>query len=231
MDVLWMRISRQHQDPARPLGRVEAGKMLVMIDREQYWQCAFLIPKGSLNELKQRGMEDFRQQLASLAPFLRERVEELKSWDDISVLTVLVDRLLHWSKPGLLCIGDSAHAMSPVGGVGINLAIQDAVATANILGRKLLVGSVSHNDLIAVQRRREFPTKATQQLQVLIQNRVIRRILGARNSGSMKPPVFVKLFQRFPVLRRIPARLIGIGFRPEHIQTPSISPSCTQPAT
>lgn len=231
MDVLWMRISRQHQDPARPLGRVEAGKMLVMIDREQYWQCAFLIPKGSLNELKQRGMEDFRQQLASLAPFLRERVEELKSWDDISVLTVLVDRLLHWSKPGLLCIGDSAHAMSPVGGVGINLAIQDAVATANILGRKLVAGNVSHNDLIAVQRRREFPTKATQQLQVLIQNRIVRRVLSARNSGPMKPPVFVKLFQRFPVLRRIPARLIGIGFRPEHIQTPSISPSCTQPAT
>jgi len=223
MDVLWMRISRQPDDTARPLGRIDAGKMLVMINREQYWQCAFLIPKDTLTQLKQRGIEDFRQQIATLAPFLRERVQELKGWEDISVLTVSVDRLIHWSKPGLLCIGDSAHAMSPVGGVGINLAIQDAVATANILGPKLLAGNVSQNDLIAVQRRREFPTKATQRLQVLIQNRIIRRVLGAQHSGPMKPPAFVKLFQLFPVLRRIPARLIGMGFRPEHIQTPSVS--------
>jgi 2-polyprenyl-6-methoxyphenol hydroxylase-like FAD-dependent oxidoreductase len=219
MDVLWMRISRRDDDSVRPLGHVEAGRMLVMINRDKYWQCAFLIAKGTLDDLKERGIENFRNQISSLAPFLGRRVQELKSWDDISVLTVTVDRLREWSKPGLLCIGDAAHAMSPVGGVGINLAIQDAVATANILGKKLLAGEVSPSDLAAVQRRREFPTRATQRLQVLIQNRVIRKVLGAQR--AIKPPLLLKLSQKFPYLRRIPARLIGMGFRPEHILTPT----------
>ena len=218
MDVLWMRISRHKEDPSNPFGHVEPGRMLVLIDRDEYWQCAFLIPKGTLDTLKQRGFENFLQELVSLAPFLGDRVHELKSWDDTSVLTVAVDRLREWSKPGLLCIGDAAHAMSPVGGVGINLAIQDAVAAANILGRKLLAGSVTPNDLRAVQGRREFPTRATQRLQVFIQNRVIRQVLGANK--AIEVPWIVKLLQHWPYLRRIPARIVGMGFRPEHIQTP-----------
>jgi 2-polyprenyl-6-methoxyphenol hydroxylase-like FAD-dependent oxidoreductase len=218
MDVLWMRISRHKDDPSNPFGHVEPGRMLVLIDRNEYWQCAFLIPKGTLDILKQRGFENFRRELVDLAPFLRDRVQELKSWDDISVLTVVVDRLREWSKPGLLCIGDAAHAMSPVGGVGINLAVQDAVATANILGRKLLTGRVSPADLIGVQRRREFPTRATQRLQLLIQNRVIRRILGAQK--PIEAPAILRLLQHWPFLRRIPARVVGMGFRPEHIRTP-----------
>jgi 2-polyprenyl-6-methoxyphenol hydroxylase-like FAD-dependent oxidoreductase len=220
MDVLWMRISRRNDDPARTLGHVEAGKMLVMIDRSEYWQCAFLIPKGTIEKFKQLGIENFREQIAQLAPFLRDRLPELKSWEDISVLTVVVDRLERWSRPGVLCIGDAAHAMSPVGGVGINLAIQDAVATANILGKKLLTGTLSLEDPQAVQRRRELPARITQRVQILIQNGVIRKVLGAQN--QLQVPLALKLVQRWPFLRRIPGRLIGMGFRPEHIQTPDV---------
>ncbi len=221
MDVLWMRISRQEDDPSRALGRVEAGRMLVMINRDQYWQCAFLIPKGALDQLKQRGIENFRKDVGALAPFLHDRVQELKSWDDISVLTVTVDHLIEWSKPGVLCIGDAAHAMSPVGGVGINLAIQDAVATANILGNKLLAGTVSRDDLAAVQRRRELPTRVTQRLQLFIQDRVVRKVLGAER--PLKAPRALKLLQGWPFLRRFPARVLGMGFRPEHIHTPAVT--------
>jgi 2-polyprenyl-6-methoxyphenol hydroxylase-like FAD-dependent oxidoreductase len=228
MDVLWMRISRHPDDPERTLGRIEAGRMLVMIERGDYWQCAFLIPKGGIEEIKQRGLPRFRDELASLAPFLRDRLDELKDWNDISLLTVVVDHLQEWSRPGLLCIGDAAHAMSPVGGVGINLAIQDAVAAANLLGSKLLAGTVSSDDLRAVQRRREFPARATQRLQIFIQNRVIRRILGAQKEISV--PLPFRLLQRFPRLRRIGARIIGIGFRPEHIRTPELNPSSTPSA-
>jgi 2-polyprenyl-6-methoxyphenol hydroxylase-like FAD-dependent oxidoreductase len=223
MDVLWMRISRHPDDPARTLGRVAAGRMLVMIERGEYWQCAFLIPKGAIDEIKQRGLPRFRDELASLAPFLRDRLDELKNWDDISLLTVVVDHLHEWSRPGLLCIGDAAHAMSPVGGVGINLAIQDAVAAANLVGSKLLAGTLSSDDLRAVQRRREFPARATQRLQIFIQNRVIRRVLGAQKKITVPFPF--KLLQWFPRLRGIGARIIGIGFRPEHIKTPE----ATQP--
>jgi 2-polyprenyl-6-methoxyphenol hydroxylase-like FAD-dependent oxidoreductase len=219
MDVLWMRISRRGDDPSNVFGHVEPGRMLVLIDRDAYWQCAFLIPKGTLDTLKQRGLENFHQELADLAPFLRDRVHEVKSWDDTSVLTVVVDRLREWSQPGLLCIGDAAHAMSPVGGIGINLAIQDAVATVNILGRKLLGAGVTPSDLRAVQRRREFPTRATQWLQIFIQNRVIRIVLGAQK--PIEAPWIMKLLQHWPFLRHIPARVVGMGFRPEHIRTPS----------
>ncbi len=218
MDVLWMRISRQPSDSAAVFGHVEAGRMLVLINRDQYWQCAYLIPKGMFDALKQGGIERLRTRVAELAPFLSDRVNELKTWDDISVLTVRVDRLEQWSKPGLLCIGDAAHAMSPIGGVGINLAIQDAVATANLLGSKLLTGGVTPDDLAAVQERREFPTKATQRMQVLIQDRVIRRILGAQQ--PIHPPLLLRVVSRLPVLQRVPARIIGMGFRPEHIHTP-----------
>jgi 2-polyprenyl-6-methoxyphenol hydroxylase-like FAD-dependent oxidoreductase len=221
MDVLWMRISRHPSDPGQTLGHVEAGRLLVMINREEYWQCGFVIPKGAADEIRKRGIEQFRDRIASLAPFLRGRVGELRDWYDVSLLTVKVDRLRHWSRPGLLCIGDAAHAMSPVGGVGINLAIQDAVATANILASRLAEGTLSDGDLHAVQRRREFPTRATQRLQIIIQNRVISRVLGSTQPLAVPWPI--KLMQQWPWLRRIPARVIGMGFRPEHVRTPDKS--------
>src|SRR6202050_3617652 len=192
--------------------------MLVMIDREDYWQCGFIIPKGGMDEIRKRGIEQVREDIATLEPFLRDRVGELRDWTDVTLLTVKVDRLRQWSRRGLLCIGDAAHAMSPVGGVGINLAIQDAVAAANILAAKLAAGSVHEQDLQAIQRRREFPTRATQRLQILVQNRVVRRVLASAQPLTVPWPL--KLMQRWPILRRIPARVIGMGFRPEHVQTP-----------
>jgi 2-polyprenyl-6-methoxyphenol hydroxylase-like FAD-dependent oxidoreductase len=215
MDVMWMRISRHTTDPAQTLGHFDRGRILFLINREDYWQCAFVIPKGTADEIRQRGLEAFRREIAELEPFLKDRVEELRDWKEVSLLTVRVDRLARWFRPGLLCIGDAAHAMSPIGGVGINLAIQDAVAAANILGPKLLENNVTESDLQAVQGRRSFPTRATQRLQILIQNNVIRRILGSAETLSVPWPL--KVLQRWPILRRIPARVIGLGFRPEHV--------------
>jgi 2-polyprenyl-6-methoxyphenol hydroxylase-like FAD-dependent oxidoreductase len=217
MDVFWMRLSHRHGDPSQSLGRAASGKFFVMIDREEYWQCGFVIPKGAAEETRNRGIEKFREEIVLLAPFFANRVQELGDWNDVSLLTVKVDRLKKWFRPGLLCIGDSAHAMSPVGGVGINLAIQDAVTAANILAPKFASGKISESDLEGVQRRREFPTRATQQMQIAIQNRVIRHVLGS--SAPLKLPFALRLVRAFPVLRRIPARFIGIGFRPEHIHT------------
>lgn len=219
MDVMWMRLSRRPGDPGQTFGHLDIGRILVLLNREDYWQCAFVIPKGTIEEIRQRGLASFREEIARLAPFLRDRVDELRDWKDFSLLTVAVDRLQRWFRSGLLCIGDAAHALSPIGGVGINLAIQDAVAAANILGTKLLQGTPSESELHAVQRRREFPTRATQRLQLVIQNNVIRRVLGSSKPLSL--PWILKLVRRWPFLRRIPARLIGIGFRPEHVKTES----------
>ena len=219
MDVMWMRLSRRPGDPGQTFGHVDIGRILVLLNREDYWQCAFVIPKGAIEEIRQRGLASFREEIAKLAPFLRDRVDELRDWKDISLLTVAVDRLQVWFRSGLLCIGDAAHAMSPIGGVGINLAIQDAVAAANILGTRLLQGTPSESELHAVQRRREFPTRATQRLQLVIQNNVIRRVLGSSKPLSL--PWILKLVRRWPLLRRIPARLIGIGFLPEDVRTES----------
>jgi 2-polyprenyl-6-methoxyphenol hydroxylase-like FAD-dependent oxidoreductase len=216
MDVLWMRLSRVPDDPDQLQGRIVAGQMLVMIDRGDYWQCAFVIPKGSLATIRQEGLEAFRAKLTSLAPFLGSRVEELRSWDDIKLLTVTVDRVKQWFRPGLLCIGDAAHAMSPIGGIGINLAIQDAVAAANILGPALRNGPVGKDQLSAVQKRREPPTRLTQRLQVLIQNRLISRVLNSR--GSVSPPWLLRVLAGWPLFRRLPARIVGMGFRPEHVR-------------
>jgi 2-polyprenyl-6-methoxyphenol hydroxylase-like FAD-dependent oxidoreductase len=216
MDVLWMRVSKRSGDPSQLLGRIEAGQMLVMIDRGDYWQCAYLIPKGSLERLRQDGLPAFRANLARVAPFLGDRLEELQSWDDIKLLTVAVDRLLQWHMPGLLCIGDAAHAMSPAGGVGINLAIQDAVATANILGPHLKRGPVTSEQLALVQKRREWPTRMTQRLQVLLQNRLITPVLNSK--GPVSPPWLIRRLAQWPFFRRIPARIVGIGFRPEHVR-------------
>jgi 2-polyprenyl-6-methoxyphenol hydroxylase-like FAD-dependent oxidoreductase len=216
MDVLWMRVSKHPGDPSQLLGRIEAGQMLVMIDRGEYWQCAYLISKGSLERLKQEGLSAFRAKLAQVAPFLGDRLEELQSWDDIKLLTVAVDRLKQWYKPGLLCIGDAAHAMSPAGGVGINLAIQDAIATANILGPVLKRGPAKLEQLAQVQKRREWPTRMTQRLQVLLQNRLITPVLNSTQPVS--PPRLLRWLAQRPLFRRIPARLVGIGFRPEHVR-------------
>jgi 2-polyprenyl-6-methoxyphenol hydroxylase-like FAD-dependent oxidoreductase len=219
MDVLWMRLSRRPTDSGQTLGRVDAGRILVMLNREDYWQCAFVIPKGGFDQIRQSGLAAFRGEIARLAPHLGDRVDELDDWSDIKLLTVAVDRLRVWHRPGLLCIGDAAHAMSPIGGVGINLAIQDAVAAANILAPRLRQGPANEDDLQAVQRRREFPTRATQRVQLFVQNRVIGNVL--RSSGKLSPPLPLRLLGRWPLLRRIPARLIGIGFRPEHVKLPA----------
>jgi 2-polyprenyl-6-methoxyphenol hydroxylase-like FAD-dependent oxidoreductase len=216
MDVLWLRLSKSPNDPEQTLGRVDAGRIFVMLDRGDYWQCAFVIPKGGIDAVHARGLEAFRDEIARLAPYLRDRVHELGSWDDVKLLTVAVNRLDTWFRPGLLFIGDAAHAMSPVGGVGINLAIQDAVAAANILVPRLRQGTATLDDLRAVQRRREWPTRMTQRMQIAIQNRVISNVL--RSTGTLKPPWPVRMLGRYPVLRRLPARIIGMGFRPEHIR-------------
>jgi 2-polyprenyl-6-methoxyphenol hydroxylase-like FAD-dependent oxidoreductase len=218
MDILWMRVLRKPSDPGQSFGRIDSGRMLAMLNRDDYWQLAYVIPKGTAQELRAKGIELFREQIVGLAPFLKDRIAELHDWDEIKLLTVAVDRLRHWSRPGLLCIGDAAHAMSPIGGVGINLAIQDAVATANILGARLLRGAPTPSELNAVQRRRVFPTRVTQSFQIFIQNNVITRILSSTKPMSLPWPL--KLTRMFPVLRRFPARAIGMGVRPEHVKTP-----------
>jgi 2-polyprenyl-6-methoxyphenol hydroxylase-like FAD-dependent oxidoreductase len=220
MDVLWMRLSKRPEDGTETLGRIEAGRLFVMLDRGDHWQCAFVIPKGGLNELRRRGLSAFREAIVELNPSLADRVQELSSWDDVKLLTVRVDRLKRWYKPGVLCIGDAAHAMSPVGGVGINLAIQDAVVAANILALPLRQGPVPVELLRKVQRRREWPTRMMQAVQIFIQTRIISNVLAMRSRP--RAPFVVRLLNRFPWLRRIPARLIGMGFRPEHVRTPEL---------
>ena len=190
--------------------------MMVMLNRGEYWQCGYLIRKGELENIKARGLDQFREDIISVVPFLGDRLGELPDWEPIKLLTVRIDRLQKWYRPGLLCIGDAAHAMSPIGGVGINLAIQDAVAAANILADRLSRNTVGLADLERVQLRRDFPTRMTQGLQVFMQNNVIDRILG---NTDFRAPAPLKLFNRWPFLRRIPARLVGVGFRPEHVRT------------
>jgi len=218
IDALWIRLSKHPTDTQSSLGNVRNGHVFVMLDRGDYWQCAYVIAKGGFDTLRRSGLEAFRADIARIVPFLADRVTELTSWDDVKLLTVKVDRLMQWYRPGLLCIGDAAHAMSPVGGVGINLAIQDAVAAANILYRPLMQGTPSVTDLEAVQRRREFPTRVTQGAQVFVQNRVLAPTISNGGSGSFR--TVVRLFRQFPVLRRVPARLVGVGVRPEHVRTP-----------
>ncbi len=225
MDVLWFRVSRDADDPSETFGRVDAGQILVLINRGAHWQCGYVIAKGSADALKAAGIEALRAKIAALAPFLRGRLGELASVDDAKLLSVAVDRLPLWHKPGLLCIGDCAHAMSPVGGVGINLAIQDAIAAANLLSTPLLSQPRPPDEILArVQARREFPAKATQAVQVFIQNRVISRVLADAGS-KMRPAAPLRLLILFPWLRRLPARLVGLGVRPERIRSPSRAPT------
>ncbi|MGE0213826.1 MAG: FAD-dependent oxidoreductase [Parvibaculaceae bacterium] len=222
MDVFWMQISKADDDPTDTFGHIEAGRLFVMIDRGDYWQCAFVIPKGKAEEIKAQGIERFRAMVLELSPWLGERVGELGSWEDVKLLSVAVDRLERWSRPGLLCIGDAAHAMSPIGGVGINLAIQDAVAAANLLAGPLARGAPSADELHAVQQRREWPTRMIQAIQVFVQKRIISRVLGSQTRPS--PPWPVRLLGAFPFLQRFPARLVGMGIRPEHVRTPAVRP-------
>ena len=216
MDVLWMRLSKKPGDPEQLFGRIDFGRIFVMLDRGDYWQCGLVIRKGGLAEIQQRGIDALRADIVELNPFVCDRVTELRDWSDIKLLTVQVNRLREWYRAGLLCIGDAAHAMSPIGGVGINLAVQDAVAAADILIPELRRGSrIPIDALRRVQRRRELPTRVTQRAQLIIQNNVIKRVLGRR--GRMKPPLVVRALGAIPVLQRIPARLIGLGFRREHV--------------
>jgi 2-polyprenyl-6-methoxyphenol hydroxylase-like FAD-dependent oxidoreductase len=215
IDVIWFRLPRKESDPTDVMGRFAAGRFLVMLNRGDYWQCAFVVPKGGFERIQREGIDAFRARLASVAGFASDRVDAIKSFDDVSLLTVTVDRLRRWARPGLLCIGDAAHAMSPVGGVGINIAVQDAVATANILWQTLKRGRPTLTELNRVQARRELPARLTQDAQVLVQNRIVAPALALE--GDLKPPFAVKLLDWFPVLRRIPARLVGIGVRPEHV--------------
>jgi 2-polyprenyl-6-methoxyphenol hydroxylase-like FAD-dependent oxidoreductase len=221
MDVLWFRLSRRPDDPEQTMGRFAAQQIFIMISRGEYWQCGYVIPKGAIEQIRARGLEAFRTNITTIASFVGDRVTELRDWDDVSVLSVRVDRLRRWYRPGLLCIGDAAHAMSPVGGVGINLAIQDAVAAANAFSQALRTKQLAIDHLRRVQRRRELPTRVTQRFQVVIQNRIISRVL--KRGGELKPPFFLRMLARFPVLRRVPARLVGIGIRPEHVATPAFN--------
>ena len=214
MDVLWFRLSRRESDLVRTAGRVAPGRLLIRIDRGDYWQVGYVIEKGGYQRLRAAGLAAFRSDLATLEPALADRVDELGSWSDVSVLEVRVDRLRRWHRPGLLCIGDAAHAMSPVGGVGINLAVQDAVAAANLLVRPLRTGTLSERDLARVQRRRALPAAVTQAGQRAIHRRIVAPLL---DGGA--PPAPVRMLERFPALQAIPAYLLAIGIRPEHVRT------------
>ena len=217
IDVLWMRISRRPDDIKRTLGRFRDGRILVMIERGDYWQCAYVLRKGGIDELKAAGLEAFQDAVRDVAPFLGERVREIDTWDKVKLLTVAVDCLSLWHREGLLCIGDAAHAMSPIGGVGVNLAVQDAVAAANVLAPAFARGVPAARDLARIQKRRMWPTRLTQRAQVLIQDKILSRALGAR--GPARLPWQLRLLKRLPYLLRFPARFVGMGARPEHVHT------------
>jgi len=217
IDVLWFRLSRKESDPPGSMGRFERGAIFVLINRREYWQCGFVIPKGAADDVRKAGLDAFRETIARTVPFAADRTHEISDWEQVKLLTVQIDRLKRWYRPGLLCIGDAAHAMSPVGGVGINIAIQDAVAAANILIVPLLEGALSTEHLKKVQQRREWPVRLTQRLQILAQDRIIARVL--KSNAPLEPPLLLRLLSRSPLLQRIPGRLIGMGVRPEHVAT------------
>jgi 2-polyprenyl-6-methoxyphenol hydroxylase-like FAD-dependent oxidoreductase len=217
MDVLWMRLSRRDSDPEQTGGYVNFGHLLVTLNRRDYWQCAYVIRKGGYDDQRARGLDAFRVDIARMAPWLADRTAELTDWDQVKLLTVAVDRLKTWWRPGLLCIGDAAHAMSPIGGVGVNVAVQDAIAAANILAAPLREKRLTSDHLAAVEKRRTFPMKVIQSMQLTVQNRLIDRLLDS--NMPFEAPTVLKLFNWLPFLRRIPARIVGVGVRPEHIRT------------
>jgi 2-polyprenyl-6-methoxyphenol hydroxylase-like FAD-dependent oxidoreductase len=219
MDVLWFRAGKSADQNDRVFARIDTGKMMVTFDRGDYWQCAYVIPKGHYEAVKAAGLDAFRDKIVSMVPILKSGMADVKTWDDIKLLTVAINRLKRWTLPGLLCIGDAAHAMSPVGGVGVNLAVQDAVATANLLAAKLSGGCPPESELDAVRRRREFPVRMTQTMQVVVQNNIISAALRP-GDGPLRAPLFARIINAVPWLQGITARLIGLGIRPEHVHSP-----------
>ncbi len=226
-DVLWLRLPVEPGDPTQPVGRFVNGTLFVMLYRGDYWQCAMVIPKGAFNDIRKEGLSGFHARLRTAAGFARDRVETIRSFDDVSLLTVKVDRLVRWARKGLLCIGDAAHAMSPVGGVGINLAIQDAVAAANILAPILVRRRPRLSELSRVQKRRTFPTRVVQRVQIFAQNNVLAKTI--RNQATPRPPWPLYVLDRWKWLRQWPARFIGIGVRPEHVRTKAVTPGDSAP--
>ena len=222
MDVLWFRLRRTAEDPVATMGRFDSGRIFIALNRGDYWQCGYVIAKGQFDALRRQEFATFRADIVQLAPYVADTVHELRGWDDVKLLTVRVDRLIDWFRPGLVCIGDAAHAMSPVGGVGINLAIQDAVAAANVLFKPLRQGQLAIDHLRRIQKRREWPTRVTQGLQVAVQRRIITRVLAG--TGPLTPPLPLRLLAKIPFLPRIPARIVGLGIRPEHVSPELLRP-------
>jgi 2-polyprenyl-6-methoxyphenol hydroxylase-like FAD-dependent oxidoreductase len=220
MDVLWFRAGKGAESESM-FARIESGRMMVTFDRGDYWQCAYVIAKGQYEAVKSRGLHAFQNDVVGLAPILKSGISDVKSWEDVKLLTVAVNRLKRWTRPGLLCIGDAAHAMSPVGGVGVNLAVQDAVATANLLAAKLVNGAPTEDDLDAVRRRRAFPMRMTQAVQVVVQNRLVSAALKPGDQG-FKVPLLARLVNAIPWLQGLTARLIAVGVRPEHVHSPEV---------
>jgi len=219
MDVLWFRAGRRPDETENVFARVEPGKIMITFDRGDYWQCAYVIAKGQYEAVKARGLQAMLDDVVRMAPILKSGTSDVRSWDDVKLLTVAINRLKRWTRPGLLCIGDAAHAMSPIGGVGVNLAVQDGVATANLLADRIRRGCPSEDELDTVRRRREFPVKVTQAMQVIVQNNIIS---GALRSGNepLKVPLIVRLISAIPWLQGIPARFVALGVRPEHVHSP-----------
>ncbi|GIQ73261.1 FAD-dependent oxidoreductase [Bradyrhizobium sp. RD5-C2] len=218
MDVLWFRVGRRRDETENLFARIDHGKMMVTFDRGDYWQCAYVIAKGQYEAVKARGLPALLDDVLRLAPILKAGIADVKSFDDVKLLTVAINRLTRWTRPGLLCIGDAAHAMSPIGGVGVNLAVQDAVATANILAAKLVTGCPSEDELDAVRRRREFPVRVTQRMQVIAQNNLIS---AALKGGDEPVPFALRLITAMPWLQGLTARLVAVGVRPEHVHSPA----------
>jgi 2-polyprenyl-6-methoxyphenol hydroxylase-like FAD-dependent oxidoreductase len=221
MDALWFWLPKRPDDPIKTTSSLEAGRSIVLMDRGDYWQCALMILKGSIDETRRAGLPALRAEVAHLVPTFADRVDTLADWDQIKVLNIAVNRLKRWHRPGLLCIGDAAHAMSPLLGVGLGLAVQDAVAAANILWRPLATGSLRDADLRRVQKRRQFPTRFTQGIQVQL-HKSIERALQMAGGQALEAPMSVRLLAALPVLRRLPARLVGMGVRPEHVRSPQL---------
>ena len=219
MDVLWFRAGRGPYEAENVFARVEPGKMMVTFDRGEYWQCAYVIAKGQYEAVKERGLQALLADIIDMAPVLTSGIADVRSWDDIKLLTVAINHLKRWTRPGLLCIGDAAHAMSPVGGVGVNLAVQDAVATANLLAEKIKAGCPSDDELDAIRRRREFPVKMTQRLQVVVQDQIISGALRPGNHPT-RVPLILRLISAMPWLQGFPARIVALGVRPEHVHSP-----------